>query len=320
MGPIEVDGQEEADLVNKLGANTIDVTAPIVKIWHAHDMNIPEQFTGTKYGFPIFELDRFSELEKKELSKVWVINCTKWAEQTCLLNKVVSVAGIVNLGVDRTIFNTRPLPEIGPFTVLNIGKAEIRKGHDIIPAIFSSAFSKNDNVKLMMAFDNPFYTLDEMNSWKNYYRKKLDGYKVEFYSRTESQHGIAKLIENSHVGLYPARAEGWNLDALETLSMGRKVVATYYAGHTEFLNHTTGFVVQPKETELAIDGKWFFGQGKWAKIDESHITKMAKQLNYLYRQYNTKYLDYELNDAGIETAKKLSWENAAKQLLEIVNG
>lgn len=319
MGPIEVDGQEEADLVNKLGANTIDVTAPVVKIWHAHDMNIPEQFTGTKYGFPIFELDTFSELEKKELSKVLVINCTKWAEQICLLNKVTNVAGIVNLGVDRTIFNTRPLPQIGSFTVLNIGKAEIRKGHDIIPRIFSTAFSKNDNVKLKIAFDNPFYTKDEMDSWKQYYYKKLHGYNIELVPRLESQKDIANLIESSHVGLYPARAEGWNLDALETLSMGRKVVATYCTGHKEFLNHSTGMVVEPSELELAIDGKWFFGQGNWAKIDDFCINKMAKQLNYLYRQYSTKYLDYELNDAGIEMAKKMSWENSAKQLLEIVN-
>lgn len=318
IGQCEVDSEGEKDLIEKCANTKPDFNAPIIKIWHQHDMRMPQEFIGPKYGLPIFELDTFTNQELEQLSSVKILNCTKWAERVCR-NYNLNTSGIVNLAVDRSIFNTRPMPE-GKFTVVNIGKAEIRKGHDIIPQIFYSAFSKKDDVRLIMAFDNPFYSNEEMKSWKRFYQNELDGYDVQFASRFESQDGVANLIENCHCGLYPARAEGWNLDALETLSMGRYVISTNYSGHSEFLTKENSYITTPDDTEPAIDGKWFFGQGNWAKLNHKNFEEMARQLKYLYWLHKTPYMGLELNEAGIETAKKFSWQNSAKQLMGILNG
>ena len=64
-----VTNQNDADYVRELMANNVlfDPEAACIRIWHQHDM---AQFVGkgVHVGFPIFELDTFTEVEKHHLS------------------------------------------------------------------------------------------------------------------------------------------------------------------------------------------------------------------------------------------------------------
>jgi glycosyltransferase involved in cell wall biosynthesis len=264
---------------------------------------------------PIFELDTFTEQEKSELSKVQIINCTKWAEEVCHKNGLTNTVGIVNLGYDPGIFYPKERPKNDLFTVLNVGKIEIRKTHDLIPDIFSTAFSKADQVSLIMSWGNPFYSEDETNSWHRYYDKKLSGYNVSFIGRTNNQEQLANIMRSADVGLFPARAEGWNLDMLEMMACGKPCVTTNYSGHTEFINNINSLSIKPVEFELAIDGKWFFGAGEWMKITNENIKELARLLQLYYKNWKENSLQ---NISS--TVKNFTWENSAKQLLEILNG
>ena len=75
-------------------------------------------------------------------------------------------------------------------------------------------------------------------------------------------------MSQADCGVFPAKAEGWNLDLLEMMSCGKSTIATNYSGHTEFCNKENCYLVDLPEMETAEDGKWFRGQGEWGKIGD----------------------------------------------------
>ena len=68
------------------------------------------------------------------------------------------------------------------------------------------------------------------------------------------------------VGVFPVRAEGWNLELLELLSCGKHVITTDYSGHTEFINNSNSRIIEIDKLETAQDGVWFHGTGEWAEL------------------------------------------------------
>ena len=81
-----------------------DFQAPCLRIWHQFDMS---HFTGSgeKIGFPIFELDTFTEQEKHHLSsldKIFV--CSQWAKNIITENGIKVDTRVIPLGVDSNIF------------------------------------------------------------------------------------------------------------------------------------------------------------------------------------------------------------------------
>ena len=118
-----------------------DFDAPSIRLWHQNDM---AEFVGAgvRIGFPIFELNKFTDQEKHHLKfpdKLFV--CSQWAKDVILEQLSPDVKEdevyVIPLGVDRSIFrdsvSSRPTT-----TFLNIGKWEIRKGHDILVEAFNS--------------------------------------------------------------------------------------------------------------------------------------------------------------------------------------
>ena len=116
-------------------------------------------------------------------------------------------------------------------------------------------------------------------------------------------------------GVYPARAEGWNLELLETMAVGRPVITTFYSAHTEFCNDENSHLIKIRSLEDAIDGKPFFqGQGKWAHLDNESIDEIARAMHEVYSNR------ISWNEAGVETGQKFTWKNTAKRLVEVLNG
>ena len=97
------------------------------------------------------------------------------------------------------------------------------------------------------------------------------------------------------------------------MSCGKQIVATNYSAHTEFCNDSNSLLVDINSTEDAFDGKWFKGQGKWAKIDDEQISDISNHMRSVYEQKRSgKDL---INTEGIKTAEKFSWENTAREIV-----
>lgn len=296
--------------------------APCLKIWHQHDM-AEVVGRGVLIGMPIFELDNFDSREKHHLEYLdRILVNSKWAKEVVCSKTSVdcNFVNVVPLGVDRTIFYDEKPIDVGPTIFLNIGKWEIRKGHDILIQAFLEAFRKDDNVELWMMNHNPFLSPEQEKTWIDFYTKHdLEG-KVKIIPRVRTQQELAEVMRHSHCGVFPARAEGWNLELLEMMSCGREVITTNYSAHTEFATEDNSWLIDIDELEPAYDGIWFHGdKGNWAKLGSSQISQLAEHMRNVHLQRQASFGIME-NKAGVATAERFSWESSANSIFDLVKG
>jgi glycosyltransferase involved in cell wall biosynthesis len=312
IGQPQVTNQEDATAVRKgmEVANTFDPNAPCIKIWHQNQM--AERIGSGKFiGFPIFELDTFNKVEKHHLLYCdELMVCSKWArdiiaENACANSKI----HVVPLGVDAELFPPAPVRQDDKTIFFNCGKWEIRKGHDILMKAFEMVLGHGEDAELWMMCSNPFNSPEEDARWHQLYNHP----KVKLIPRAETQAEVYNIMSQVDCGVFPSRGEGWNLELLEMMSAGKHVVATDYSAHTEFCTKENSGLVTVSDVEPAFDGKWFFGQGNWAKMgDHEQHDLYMKMMKYILDKKGT------LNQAGIDTAKSFSWDNTADRIISIL--
>lgn len=307
--------QQEYEIFSASINNSVlfDVNAPYLKIWHQFDL--ASRIGRGKYlAFPFFELDTFDNREKNQLKVPdTIIATSKWAKDILINNGITQNIEVVPLGVDTSLFDynkySRKQDTNSKYIFLTIGKWEVRKCHDLLPQIFKSAFPDEQDVELWILaaeHTSSYCSAEEVQKWKEMYSSD---HRIKIIPGVSSQEEIAKIISESDCGLYISRAEGWNLELLETMAMNKPVIATNYSAHTEFCNEKNSFLVDIFDTEPAFDGKAFRKQGKWAKIDSQQINQT---IDYMRHLYSNKIRN---NSNGIETAHQLSWSAACSKIL-----
>jgi glycosyltransferase involved in cell wall biosynthesis len=314
LGQIQVTNQEDyVSIVECIDKNKFwKSDAPCVKIWHQNDM---AQFVGSgkRIAFPFFELDKFSDIEKHNLSSVDSVFVTsQWAKSIVESELPTSDVRVIPLGVDSQIFSEKEKEFSDKTVFFNCGKWEIRKGHDVLVELFNQAFEKSDDVELWMMTNNPFLTEEESKEWESLYKNSKLGEKIKILTRVKTHEEVYNIMCQSDCGIFPSRAEGWNLELLEMMSCGRQVITTNFSAHTEFCNQDNSLLVDIKETELAYDGKWFHGKvGSWATIGDSEKECFIEHMRSLHS--SKKH-----NKAGVLTGKQFNWENSAKAIINNV--
>lgn len=297
--------------------------APSVRIWHQHELDMfPGR--GERIGWPIFELNKFSNREKHHLANVdRLFVCSNWAKEIIskeLGQDIASRTNVIPLGVnqfhfflDKEELNRRPYWTKKTTIFINVGKWEKRKGHNELLDAFNKAFNPSDDVELWMINDNPFIQ-HENDEWKRKYATSKMGSNIKFFPRLDTQQQLRQLFHHVDCGVFPSHAEGWNLEPLELMACGAHIIATNYSGHTEYMNKDNTLLVEPTGMELAQDGKWFHGQGEWcsysvddvaAKMAQFHADRQAGKIG--------------LNEAGLETAKKFTWLNTAREIIKVLS-
>lgn len=299
--------------INDLLNRPFDKNAPSLKIWHQHDLHTVCG-RSTSVGFPIFELENFSSPEALSMSYPdFLFVCSDWAKGVASQVRDVDSIFVVPLGYDEEIFKPIRLPETKTTIFANFGKFEKRKGHDILSYAFSKAFSTDDNVALIMMPSNPFLNQDELNSWVNLYRSCPMANRIQFIGRQESQRMVYNIMTQVHCGVFPARAEGWNLEALELLACGRHLIITNCTGHTQFCNeHNSNLINVDDNFEDAHDNKFFFGQGKWRTFGNDQIDQLVEHMRNVHKKHQNGEL--LLNTAGVLSAEQFTWSKSSQKL------
>lgn len=306
----DVTVQTYSQLWQKVTQNEVDLYAPSLKIWHQDQLDW-RIGNGLSAAFSFFELDTLNQKEITHMSSQDVqFVASKWANQI-LLKHNINNGVVAPLGVDRNIFY--PLTEdyrrelcnrigvaMDDYIFYMSGKFEVRKGHDIILDIFREAFPTENDVKLVVNSWSP--NLPEVNNSEWASMLSQDQRVIVLRNRFPHQMEIAKLVSCVDCCVYPSKAEGWNLPALEALAMHKPVIINNYSAHTEFSDFCTK--VEPVGMELAYDGLFFFGNGRWSIPDKK---KFAAEMR---RHYANK-INVNVNAA----AQKFSWKNTATVIL-----
>jgi len=312
-----VETQEDYELIYPLidKNKQFDNDAPCLKVWHQFDL--ATRIGKNKYvAFPIFELDILEKFEINHINSAdHVAVCSKWAQQILINNNITKPISVVPLGVDQDIFDETKYEKASndKYIFSNIGKWEHRKSHDILIECFNRAFTEKDDVELWLVTENPFLSKEQNNYWHSLVMNSKLKNKIKMFGRLATQTDVAKLIQYTHCGIYISKAEGWNLELLETISMNKPVIATNYSGHTEFCNTHNSYLVDIENTEKAIDNQWFFGTGNWASLDKKEKDQIIDYMKYVY----TNRIDH--NPGYLETKQIYSWKNSAEAVSQCIS-
>lgn len=309
-GNIELNGREEQIIAEKLldGIKNFDSSAPFLKIWHQNDLAFRVGY-GDYYSFPFFELDTFDSREIHHMNSCdYMFTTCRWAKNILRNNDIEIPITIAPLGVDTTIFNVpnKIRVDSGKYIFGHIGKWEKRKSQDFLLKAFESAFTDQDNVELWLVPHNPFLNEQETQSWLKLVGENKLRDKIKIYQRLPTQYHLAELIFNIDCGIFLSRAEGWNNEILECMAMSKPVITTNYSAHTEYCTEDNSFLVDIDDIEVAQDGKWFFGNGKWAKLGDNELDQTVNYMRHVYSNNITT------NTNGIKTAQNYSWKNTAE--------
>ena len=299
------DNEEDMLLAQEASQKVLDcdLDAPLLKIWHQFDL-LSRTNRGRYFALPFFELDKFNALEQKHLTAPDCVFVTsEWAKQVVLRETKQTNVEVVPLGVDNSIFYPVDVIENDTYKFFNIGKWEIRKGHDFLLKLFQTAFPDETDVELhVLASEttNGYSDPSELYRWKSMY---LSDNRVKLLPGLKSHTDIANYIATKDCGIFPSRAEGWNLELLESMAMSKPVITTNYSAHTEFCDNKNSYLVDITETEPAVDGKAFKGQGSWAKIGSDQFDQLVSHMRDCYSNR------VRANPAGLETANRFGWNN-----------
>lgn len=313
---------ESIEVLNKCSRLAIEQfhrDAPSVRMWHQFEMDLfPGK--GLRIGWPIFELDTFTNIEKHHLSSLDVILvCSEWAKNIVVKNGITVPTFVVPLGVDPDVFfydesgkESRQYWNASSTIFMNVGKWEKRKGHEEICAAFNAAFSPSDDVELWMLNDNLFIGHENFE-WRKKYAHSAMGNKVQFFDRIDSHGELRKLYAQIDCFVTASHAEGFNLEPLEAMACGAHVIGTNYSGHTEYMNSENTWLIEPNGMEVANDGKWFQGQGNWCSYSLDELVELMRGVHKRKQDGNLT-----VNKPGIETAKRFTWENSARKLVQTI--
>lgn len=306
---IEVNSEKDKTTIHSLMNNTnfFNNRAPCLKIWHQHDL-ASRIGNGHYYTFPFFEIDKLTDREKHHLNSCdYIFVASQWGKDILLQNNINRPIYVAPLGVDMEIFKDPVKIKIdrGNYTFFHIGKWEHRKSHDFLLKAFDSAFNTDDDVELWLLPNNPFLNEQETKYWIDLVEACKLKDKIKIFNKLPTQYHLAEFIWHCDCGVFLSRAEGWNNEIVESMAMNKPIIATNYSAHTEYCDKNNSYLVDISETEPANDNKWFFGQGNWAKLDNTQLEQTVQYMKYVYTNR------VETNPAGIVTAQKYSWKRTS---------
>ena len=296
-----------------------------IQKWDAPSLRFAHAFDGFNHVskhrilYTVFELDRINPLEESSiLSNDLVITSSSYHAQ--VLSKYHSNVRVVPLGVDHGIFNASPastrsllgIPEDAT-VFINVGKFERRKCHREICDAFNLAFDPGDNAYLVLLSQNLFI---DNNEWNSYYKNSKMGSNILLLEKQSSQRDVADLMKSSDCLVAPSRAEGFNLPVIEAMACGKHVITTNVTAMSDYCSTLNSHLIELSSMEVAYDKPFFNGQGNWFRWEQKHTKKLADLFHYIH--YLKQHDDLKQNINGLATAAQYSWQNSAKELIEVI--
>jgi hypothetical protein len=97
------------------------------------------------------------------------------------------------------------------------------------------------------------------------------------------------------------------------MAMNKPVIVTNYSAHTEYCNKNNAYLVDIDEKEVANDGQWFHGEGKWAKLGQNQLDQAVHYMKHVYNN------NVSNNTNGLLTAQEYSWNRTANIIIQTLD-
>jgi glycosyltransferase involved in cell wall biosynthesis len=251
-------------------------------------------------------------LPSSNFSKEVFVN-SGWPEEKCIV-----VPHGVNLEDFEDKSKVNNLKTKKKFKFLNVSIPHYRKNIGTLIDAYYSAFTDNDDVclllKIKLAKPKYRFECDVMREILNV-QKKHKGKRLPQLEVVQNKYkSMVPLYNSCDCLVSSSSAEGFGLPLLEGLAAGMIVVAPRCTGQLDFLNNDNSLLVDVKEIN-ATDKYQYWKPSPGAKTYIPHVDSLAENMKKVYE--NHKELKKKFAKESRETVERLTWRNAAKQILDI---
>lgn len=194
----------------------------------------------------------------------YITSMSAWVNKILLDNGVTAPAFNVGIGADHILEHSADdalLVDNGiqlgsGLRFLHISSCFPRKGVDVLLEAYGQAFTRSDNVTLIIkTFPNPHHDIDaEVAHWRARYPLAAP---VVIINRDLPDSAVRALYQQCHVLVAPSRGEGFGLPMAEAMLHDMPVITTGYGGQTDFCREDTAWLLDYEfrraETHMALD-------------------------------------------------------------------
>ena len=194
------------------------------------------------------------------------------------------------------------------FVFLHISSCFPRKGVDILLNAYEKAFSKKDNVTLIIkTFPNPHNNIEKLLKEK---KKNKDFPDIVLINKDISEEEIKGLYKKADILVAPSKAEGFGLPMAEAMLEGVGVITTNWGGQLDFCNNENSWLVDFEFEKAQTHFNLF--NSVWAKPNEEDLAEKMKEA------YKTpKNIIKEKAKKGAELLnKEFKWIDVSQRMIK----
>ncbi len=300
----------EKELADRFGK--IDFNRDSLTFWYPNVFDSYSVSSKRNLGYYIFEYTKIPKPFVQEMNKLdGICTASKWGVQTLKDNGVKVPCYIVHGGVsDRFKYMDRNQGDTDIFRFLHIGKAENRKGTELLIKSFVKAFGGNPSIRLTLSIDNPH--IKDFDSALYIYGQTDVG-------NIDPIHFVAdinELYKKHDCAIFPTRAEGIGLPIIESMGTGLPVIVSDKTGMSEYINKENAIVLEDTEKVPVYDKMFFPNAGEFGEWDSPKEDELIDKMRWVYKNYN------EAKTIGNNAAKWIkenyTWDLAATKFIEEV--
>lgn len=277
-------------------------------------------FARFNIGYYIFECTKLPSVYVDQINSNLDAICvaSEWAKNVLIRNQVKIPIEIVHGGVDTNYFtppkDPREYKSPFKFRFLSVGKAEERKGTDLIIKAFKMAFGDHEDVELVLSVDNIFTRLRGEQYVKDCLRQNgLSGNNIKCVGFIED---IRNLYHSCDCAVFATKAEGIGLPIVEAMACGLPVITPVHSGITEYARGDTLIPVRNLVEEPIYDKNFFPNKGEWGvwaspKVEELAAAMAVAKIN----KENNMTLGLR---AANWMKENYTWDLAAEQFVKVL--
>ena len=232
----------------------------------------------------------------------------------------------MGLGYNQSVFNTDATPhdfsdiKKDTFVILMLGSlmsVDSRKGVSYVLDAYTKAFSKSDNVALVIKTLQAPNMPNFVQQVRQHMQGKENYPRITVMDSFMPQEAIAGLYKRANVVVSPNRGEGFNLCALEAMAVGTPAIITAGGGSMDFTSKDTSYLVTCSTVACGapayIDAK--DTDNGWFNLQPSMDSLVAHMRN----SYDDRETLKKKSEAGIKKAQMFTW-GAAVRAFELMVG
>jgi FkbM family methyltransferase len=225
---------------------------------------------------------------------------------------------VIPNGIDPNLFTPLgeklPIPSLKRFKFLFVGGTIYRKGYDILLEAFSSVFTAEDDVCLVIKDigGDSFYKGQTAESKIKELQAKPNAPEIHYIDSKLTEEEMAELYRACDVFVSSYRGEGFSMPTLEAMACGVPVMVTQGGSTDDFVDEEVGWMIPATFRPLGdtLDDKELTHT---AHLLEPDLEELKKMLKYVVAEPSGVF--FKGVKAAYRARKYWTWNNSAMKVL-----